>query len=152
MHDGIVELQSKASVLVNCTQGYTDSRPTFSSLTSCQNIGFRNLLLVDLKWSVFNTVVPNSRLVTWLFSCIYVLSEVLVVNRVSFQMQKKKKFSTFQRTTIIKTAPSKSTSSMFECLWYVPNTLKTIASQFTQTPASLHRQQTKVKYNLVYYI
>ena len=41
-----------------------------------------------LKWAVFKIAVFHSRLVTCLFSCFYVLSEFLVVNHGSFQMQR----------------------------------------------------------------
>ena len=41
-----------------------------------------------LKWVVFNFTVFHSKLVTLLFSSIYFLSEVLVVNHGSFQMQR----------------------------------------------------------------
>ena len=55
-----------------------------------------------LKWALFNFVVFHSKFVALLFSSIYVLSEVLVVNHGSFQMQRI--FFIFQKTTIIKSA------------------------------------------------
>ena len=60
------------------------------------------LLLPDSKWALFNFAVFHSKFVALLFSGIYVLSEVLVVNHGSFQMQRI--FSIFLKTTIIKSA------------------------------------------------
>ena len=59
-----------------------------------------------LKWAVFKFTVFHFKLVTLLFSSIYVLSEVLVVNHGSFLMQRI--FSIFSNTSIIKTAHFKA--------------------------------------------